>query len=33
MEKQMIQHAQMLEFEQAAEIRDQIKRLKEQVLR
>jgi excinuclease ABC subunit B len=33
MEKQMIHHAQMLEFEQAAEIRDQIKRLKEQVLR
>ncbi len=33
MEKQMIQHAQMLEFEQAAEIRDQIKRVKEQVLR
>jgi len=33
MEKQMIQHAQMLEFEQAAEIRDQIKRLREQVLR
>jgi excinuclease ABC subunit B len=33
MEKQMIHHAQMLEFEQAAEIRDQIKRMKEQVLR
>ncbi len=33
MEKQMIQHAEMLEFEEAAEIRDQIKRLKEQVLR
>ncbi len=33
MEKQMIHHAQMLEFEEAAEIRDQIKRLKEQVLR
>jgi len=32
MEKQMIDHAQMLEFEQAAEIRDQIKRLKDQVL-
>ena len=33
MEKQMIHHAQMLEFEEAAEMRDQIKRLKEQVLR
>ena len=33
MESQMIQHAQMLEFEEAAEIRDQIKRLKEQVLK
>ena len=33
MEKQMIHHAQMLEFEQAADIRDQIKRMKEQVLR
>jgi excinuclease ABC subunit B len=33
MEKQMIHHARMLEFEEAAEIRDQIKRLKEQVLR
>lgn len=33
MEKQMIQHAQMLEFEEAADIRDQIKRLKEQVLK
>jgi len=33
MEKKMIQHAQMLEFEEAAEMRDQIKRLKEQVLR
>jgi excinuclease ABC subunit B len=32
MEKQMIDHAQMLEFEQAAEVRDQIKRLKDQVL-
>jgi excinuclease ABC subunit B len=32
MEKQMIDHAQMLEFEQAAEIRDQIKRLKDQIL-
>ena len=32
MEKKMIDHAQMLEFEQAAEMRDQIKRLKEQVL-
>jgi excinuclease ABC subunit B len=33
MEKQMIHHAEMLEFEEAAEMRDQIKRLKEQVLR
>jgi len=33
MEKQMINHAEMLEFEEAAEMRDQIKRLKEQVLR
>jgi len=33
MEKQMIHHAQMLEFEEAADIRDQIKRLKEQVLK
>ena len=33
MESKMIQHAQMLEFEEAAEIRDQIKRLREQVLR
>jgi len=33
MEKQMIDHAQMLEFEKAAEVRDQIKRLREQVLR
>jgi excinuclease ABC subunit B len=33
MEKQMIHHAEMLEFEEAAEIRDQIKRLKEQVLK
>ncbi len=32
MEKQMIKHAEMLEFEEAAEIRDQIKRLREQVL-
>ena len=32
LEKQMIQHAEMLEFEDAAEIRDQIKRLREQVL-
>ena len=32
MEKQMIDHAQMLEFEQAAEMRDQIKKLKDQVL-
>ena len=33
LEKQMIDHAQMLEFEQAAEVRDQIKQLKDQVLR
>jgi excinuclease ABC subunit B len=33
MEARMIQHAQMLEFEEAAEVRDQIKRLKEQVLK
>lgn len=33
MEKQMIQHAEMLEFEQAAEMRDQIKKLKERALR
>ena len=33
MEKQMINNAEMLEFEDAAEIRDQIKSLKEQVLR
>ena len=32
LEKQMIQHAEMLEFEEAAEIRDQIKRLKAEVL-
>jgi len=32
MEEQMIRHAEMLEFEEAAEIRDQIKNLKEQVL-
>jgi len=32
MEKQMIKHAEMLEFEEAADMRDQIKRLKEQVL-
>jgi excinuclease ABC subunit B len=32
MEKQMIRHAEMLEFEEAAEVRDQIKNLKEQVL-
>lgn len=32
LEKQMIHHAEMLEFEEAAEIRDQIKRLKEHVL-
>ena len=33
MEKQMIRHAEMLEFEEAAEMRDQIKRLKDEVLR
>ena len=33
MEKQMIRHAEMLEFEEAAEMRDQIKRLKDDVLR
>ncbi len=33
MEKQMIRHAELLEFEEAAEIRDQIRRLREQVLR
>lgn len=33
MEKKMIQHAQMLEFEQAADMRDQIKKLKERALR
>ncbi len=33
MEKQMIHHAQMLEFEEAAEMRDQIRRLRDQVLR
>lgn len=33
MEKQMIRHAELLEFEEAAEMRDQIKKLKEQVLR
>jgi len=32
MEKQMIRHAELLEFEEAAEIRDQIKRLRTQVL-
>jgi len=32
MEKQMIQHAEMLEFEQAAAVRDEIKQLREQVL-
>jgi excinuclease ABC subunit B len=32
LDKQMIHHAEMLEFEEAAEIRDQIKRLKEHVL-
>ena len=29
----MINHAQMLEFEEAAEMRDQIKQLTEQVLK
>ena len=29
----MIRHAEMLEFEEAAEMRDQIKRLKDEVLR
>ena len=33
LEKQMIQHAQMLEFEEAAEIRDRIKQLKDRVLK
>jgi excinuclease ABC subunit B len=33
MEKQMINHAEMLEFEEAAEMRDQITELKEKVLR
>ncbi len=33
MEKQMIQHAEMLEFEQAADMRDQIKKLKERALK
>jgi excinuclease ABC subunit B len=33
MEKQMIHHAEMLEFEEAAEMRDQIKRVKDQALR
>jgi len=33
MEKQMIQHAEMLEFEEAADMRDQIKQLRERVLR
>ena len=32
MEKQMIRHAEMLEFEEAAEMRDQIKHVKEQAL-
>jgi len=32
MEKQMIRHAEMLEFEEAAEMRDQIKKIKEQAL-
>jgi len=33
MENRMIQHAEMLEFEEAAEMRDQIKQLKDRVLR
>ncbi|MGD8385289.1 MAG: excinuclease ABC subunit UvrB [Lysobacterales bacterium] len=33
MEKEMIRHAEMLEFEEAAETRDRIKQLKEQVLK
>ena len=33
MEKQMIRHAELLEFEEAAQIRDQIRQLREQVLR
>jgi len=33
MEKQMIQHAEMLEFEEAADMRDQIKKLKERALK
>ena len=33
MEKKMIQHAEMLEFEQAADMRDQIKKLKERALK
>ncbi|NOR18553.1 MAG: excinuclease ABC subunit UvrB [Xanthomonadales bacterium] len=33
MEKRMIQHAEMLEFEEAADMRDQIKQLKDRVLR
>ena len=32
MEKQMIKHAELLEFEDAAEMRDQIKKVKEQAL-
>ena len=32
MENQMIRHAELLEFEEAAEMRDQIKQLKDQVL-
>jgi excinuclease ABC subunit B len=33
LEKQMFHHAEMLEFEEAARVRDEIKRLKDQVLR
>ena len=32
MEKQMIKHAELLEFEEAADMRDQIRKLREQVL-
>jgi excinuclease ABC subunit B len=32
MENQMIRHAELLEFEEAADMRDQIKQLREQAL-
>ena len=32
LEKQMFNHAELLEFEEAARVRDQITKLKEQVL-